>query len=147
MLGGLARWLRAAGYDATWQAGVKDWDLIRRAQREGRVLLTSDTGIFCIGIVRDGDVPGLLVPTGLTPREQLVFVLRQLGVPLTEPRCMACGGDLATVPKEQVRQRVPPRSFAWVDEFFECSRCHHVFWKGTHWQRIAAGLREVEAAL
>ena len=37
MLGGLARWLRAAGYDATWQEGI-DAGLGRKddALREGR---------------------------------------------------------------------------------------------------------------
>jgi len=53
MLGGLARWLRAAGYDASWTEGIDDWDLVRLARREGRVLLSSDTGIFKIGVVRD----------------------------------------------------------------------------------------------
>jgi uncharacterized protein with PIN domain len=42
MLGGLARWLRAAGYDASWRADVKDWDLVRQAIREKSVLLSSD---------------------------------------------------------------------------------------------------------
>ena len=36
MLGSLARWLRAAGYDAFWQEGIDDWDLIRLAQALGR---------------------------------------------------------------------------------------------------------------
>ena len=58
MLGGLARWLRAAGYDASWRAGVEDWDLVRQAIREKSVLLTSDTGIFRIGIVRDASLFG-----------------------------------------------------------------------------------------
>ena len=44
------------------------------------------------------------------------------------------------VPKEQVQERVPPRSFAWQDRFWICGRCHQVFWHGTHWQRIAAVL-------
>src|SRR5689334_19513497 len=65
MFGGLARWLRAAGYDASWRADIDDWELVRLAQREGRILLTADTGIFRIGIVRDGEVPGLLLPHGL----------------------------------------------------------------------------------
>lgn len=30
MLGGLARWLRAAGYDASWQEGITDQELIGR---------------------------------------------------------------------------------------------------------------------
>ena len=140
MLGGLARWLRAAGYDASWQADVGDWDLIRDALREGRILLTSDTGIFRIGIVRDGEVPALLIPHGLKKQQQLLFVLARLKLPLRESRCMACGGQLVEVPKEQVRQRVPPRTFAWLEHFYECGRCRQLFWEGTHWQYIAKQL-------
>src|SRR5581483_1537426 len=118
MLGGLARWLRAAGYDAEWQAGIDDWELLRRARGAGRVVLSSDTGLFRIGIVRDGDLPALFVPHGLSPREQLAFVLARLALPLREPRCMACGGELAEVPREQVRERVPERSYAWAERFW-----------------------------
>jgi uncharacterized protein with PIN domain len=121
MLGGLARWLRAAGYDSSWRADIDDWELVRLARAKQRVLLTCDTGIFRIGIVRDGDLPALLLPPGLSKDEQLAFVLRELDLPLREHRCMACGGHLAEVPKEQVRGRVLPRSFEWVDHFFECA--------------------------
>jgi uncharacterized protein len=142
MLGGLARWLRAAGYDAWWRADVGDWELVRLAQREGRVLLTSDTGIFRIGIVRDGELPGLFIPHGLDKPGQLAFVLRELSLPLREPRCMACGGELRRVPKEQVEDRVPPRTYAWLEEFWQCGCCGGVFWQGSHWQRIADRLRQ-----
>jgi uncharacterized protein with PIN domain len=142
MLGSLARWLRAAGYDASWQADIDDWDLIRLAQREGRTLLTCDTGIARVGIVRDGEVPALLIPNGLSRSEQLTFVLRELRLEPRPPRCMACGGELAGVPREQVRDRVPPRSFAWAEQFFACRHCGQVFWQGTHWQRIAGLLEQ-----
>jgi uncharacterized protein with PIN domain len=142
MLGGLARWLRAAGYDAWWQEGVKDWDLVRLALRTGRILLTSDTGILRIGIVRDGEVPALFVPHGLTKAGQLGFVLRHFQLPVRAPRCMACGGELIEVPKGQVRDRVPARTYAWLEHFYECRRCRQVFWEGTHWQRIAARLQQ-----
>lgn len=141
MLGGLARWLRAAGYDASWREGIDDWDLVRLARREGRVLLSSDTGIFRIGVVRDGEVPALFVPHGLGKREQLAFVLKQLGLGPLPPRCMTCGGTLREVPREQARARVPPRTFAWVDQFFECGRCGRLFWPGSHWRHIADALR------
>jgi uncharacterized protein with PIN domain len=143
MLGGLARWLRAAGYDASWRADIDDWELIRLARREDRVLLSCDTGIFRIGIVRDGELPALLVPHGLSKKEQLAFVLHQLQLSPREPRCMACGGELVSVPKDKVRGRVPERSFTWLDEFYECRRCAQVFWEGTHWQRIAHALEHV----
>ena len=71
MLGGLARWLRAAGYDASWHPGIDDNDLVRLSQAEQRVLLSSDSGIFRIGIVRDGDIASLFIPRGKSIREQL----------------------------------------------------------------------------
>jgi uncharacterized protein with PIN domain len=141
MLGGLARWLRAAGYDASWREGIDDWDLVRLAQREGSILLSSDTGIFRIGVVRDGEVPALFVPHGLSKREQLAFVLRELGLSPLPPRCMACGGALREVSPEEARPRVPARTFAWVNQFFECERCGRLFWPGSHWLRIADVLR------
>jgi uncharacterized protein with PIN domain len=146
MLGGLARWLRAAGYDAVWQEGIDDWDLVRLARREGRTLLTSDTGILCLGIVRDGEVSVLFVPHGLTKQEQLAFVLGKLRLPLREPRCMACGGDLVEVAREEVRERVPPRSLAWAERFYQCRGCGRPFWQGTHWQQIAETLRQAAPA-
>lgn len=145
MLGALARWLRAAGFDAFWQEGIDDWDLVRLAQREGRTLLTSDTGIMQIGIIRDGDVPSVMVPHGLSRADQLAFVLRTLHLSPCEPRCMACGGELREVDRESIRDRVPPRSFSAHDRFCECSRCGRLFWPGTHWQRIAARLTEVSS--
>jgi uncharacterized protein with PIN domain len=141
MLGGLARWLRAAGYDTSFRADIDDWGLIRQALGEGRILLSSDTGIFRVGVVRDGDVPALFIPHGLGKREQLAFVLRHFGLPLSEPRCMACGGPLKEISREQVRGRAPARTFAWLEHFYECARCGRLFWEGTHWQRIADELR------
>ena len=143
MLGGLARWLRAAGYDASWRADIDDWDLVRQALKEKSMLLTSDTGIFRIGIVRDGEVPAQLIPTGLKVAKQLGFVLEKLKLDVLEPRCMACGGMLAAVGKEQVREKVPSRTFNWLDHFYQCEGCQRVFWQGTHWQRISERLRGI----
>src|SRR5262245_33952175 len=95
MLGGLARWLRAAGYDASWHEGIADPELVRLAHAEGRTVLSSDGDVFEFALVRDGVVPSLFVPRGLAVQDQLAHVLRSFGLPLREPRCMACGGELA----------------------------------------------------
>ena len=142
MLGGLARWLRAAGFDASWRPDIDDWPLIRHAIREERILLSSDTGIFRIGIVRDGEVPALRIPNGLSTHEQLALVLGHFGLSARDPRCMACGGELGEVPPEQVRSKVPPRSFAWQHRFWQCAGCGRVYWQGTHWARIADQVRQ-----
>ena len=142
MLGGLARWLRAAGYDASWHDGIADAELVRLSHAEGRTVLSSDDDVFAFALVRDGLVPALFVPRGLTVQAQTTHVLRGLGLPLREPRCMACGGELAELTNEEASGRVPPRSLAWLDRFWECSRCGKSFWHGTHWEQIIERLRQ-----
>jgi uncharacterized protein with PIN domain len=146
MLGALARWLRAAGYDASWAPHIDDGDLVRLARDEGRLLLSSDGGIFQRTAVRQGQPAALFVPRGLDRQEQLAFVLGRLSLPLRPPRCMACGGALAEAARERVRDRVPLLSFARMERFYECARCARVFWHGTHWQRIAGLLRAASPA-
>ena len=136
MLKGLSRWLRAAGYDAAFEHGIDDAVLLRRGADEGRVVLSSDGGIFERNIVKDGTVRALYVPRATPPIDQLSFVLRTLGLPLTEPRCMACGGELLDVPKSDVSAEAPPRSFAAYDRFWKCASCTKLYWRGTHWDRI-----------
>ena len=141
MLGGLARWLRAAGYDAFWRQGIDDHELIRLSRDDGRTLLSCDTKLFDYRLIRDELLPALFVPLRLSPQEQLAYVLQKRNLPLVQPRCMACGGSLVEVPKDEVRDRVPTRTFAWLDRFWECDRCRRIFWHGTHWQRITQQLR------
>jgi len=150
MLGGLARWLRAAGYDAAWAEGIVDAELVRQALAGGRVLLTADTELSRHGAIRAGRVRAILLPSGIGKFDQLKFVMRSLGLARREPRCMACGGRLQAIPREAARPEVPPRTFAWLvgrslseggcDEFYRCERCAKLFWRGTHWTRIEARL-------
>src|SRR5205085_2709430 len=142
MLGGLARWLRAAGYDASWHDGIPDPELVRLGRDEGRVVLSSDDDILGYALVRDGVVPFLFVPRGLDVQGQLAHVLRELDLPLLDPRCMGCGGELADLPKDEAAGRVPPRSLAAHDRFWACVRCGRAFWHGMHWERVAERLRE-----
>jgi uncharacterized protein len=132
MLGGLARWLRAAGYDAEFEHGISDPELIARARREGQLVLSSDRGVFERTVVRSGAVPALYIPRNLSVHEQLGFVLEALRLPVLAPRCMSCSGELVGVPKDEIRAEAPPKSFENSDEFFRCSRCKKLLWKGTH---------------
>lgn len=136
MLRGLARWLRAWGYDATWRYGIGDRELLAEARAQGRVVLTADSGILARRRVREGDPVAVAVPHDAPPLEQLRVVVRRLGLPRLPGRCMGCGGALERVPKADVAGEAPPRTYAWLEEFYRCRRCRGLFWKGTHWQRI-----------
>ena len=66
--------------------------------------------------------------------------LREFRLAVREARCMTCGGELRPVEKECVRERIPPRTWRWLDEYFVCARCNQLFWHGTHWRKIGVQL-------
>lgn len=143
-LGGLARWLRAAGYEAHWRADWEDDLLLQEARRLGAVLLTTDSLLLERRLLRERVIPSLWIAPARGARDQLATVLRELGLSRREPRCMKCGGPLTATSKEAVLDRIPPRTRRWLDTYFVCARCGQLFWWGTHWQRIEAALATLQ---
>ncbi len=145
MLGGLAKWLRAAGYDTYFACegtDVSDASLTRKALEEGRMLLSSDGGFLERKPVRNGKVGFLRVPH-LPIEDQLRLVVRQFALTRRQSRCMECNGELGVVPPGAVVDRVPLGVIRNQEEFFLCKGCGRVFWHGSHWDRIAGRLSRV----
>jgi uncharacterized protein with PIN domain len=143
-LGGLARWLRAAGHEAAWQPDIADDELLRQARAIPATVLTTDAMLMERRLLRDRIIPAFWLPPTLSIPEQLALVFREFGLTLRGPRCMSCGGELRRGSKETLRERIPPRTYRWLDEFFVCRRCDKLFWHGTHWQRIVKALTAVD---
>jgi len=135
-LGGLARWLRGAGYDALWRADIDDDELLREARESSATILTTDSLLMERRVLRDRILPAFWLPPTLGIPEQLTLVFREFGLTAREPRCMSCGGELGRVEKEALRERIPPKTYRWLDEYFVCRRCDKLFWRGTHWLKI-----------
>jgi uncharacterized protein len=144
-LGGLARWLRAAGYEARWLRVAKGSGTLSASASTGEVALVSDRRLMARRVIRDGRVRALLVPTTVTRLEQLEHVLLELGLALRPPRCMDCGGALEAVAKSDVQERIPPRTALWKDDYVVCRGCDKLYWRGTHWERIRARLAGLRA--
>jgi len=136
MLGALARWLRAAGYDCSWQEGIADKQLIDLARREDRIILTSDTGIMKRNAIATGRIKALYVRRDIPRARQAAEVLRALDLPRLKPRCMACGGRLVLLDRDAAGKLVPPGALREHDEFYRCERCDKTYWPGTHWSSI-----------
>ena len=60
--------------------------------------------------IRDGSVRAQWLPSDLPRIAQLKMLMRDLGLKPRPPRCMSCGGALRAVPKEEVADRIPPRT-------------------------------------
>jgi len=144
-LGGLARWLRAAGYEAIWKPDIDDDVLLQEARHLSATILTTDSILMERRLLRDRIIPALWLPPTLTIPGQLALVFREFGLTVGEPLCMSCGGELRRADKEALRERIPPRTYRWLDEYFVCSRCDKLFWRGTHWCRIKTQLMDVMA--
>lgn len=144
-LGGLARWLRAAGYETLWVPGIDDKILLNEARNNSAALLTTDSMLMEHGVLRDGVIPAFWLPPTLSIREQLETVFVEFGLVRRAPRCTHCAGELKPADKEALKERIPPRTYRWLDEYFVCQSCGKLFWHGTHWQRILKTLKELES--
>lgn len=144
MLGSLARWLRLLGYDAELDTVSCDADLARRAEREGRWLLTRDRRLAAAG-------PRSLLVRSENVDEQLAEVLGRLGLEAGGrgfgTRCAACNGEVEPVPREAVRDLVPGHVWSTAREFRRCTRCGRVYWRGSHVERIEARIGEIRRRL
>ena len=128
MLGRLARWLRALGYDTLYFRDAPDRKLIALALSDRRRLLTRDAalarrardaGLFVRAEALDAQIREVTAAFGLAGRRPL-------------SRCLECNEPLAAAVPEAVRDRVPPYTFATRREFWMCTGCRRVYWAGTH---------------
>lgn len=133
MLGGLARWLRALGYDTAWEAEIADDELVRRGLEERRMILTRDTRL-----VEEWWLDALVRVSAEAPLEQLREVADRFGLSAGAvfTRCLRCNVPLEPVSREEAAGRVPPDVLAGPGEIRRCPRCGRLYWEGSHTARM-----------
>jgi uncharacterized protein with PIN domain len=143
-VGKLAKWLRMMGYDAVFFNGINDSYMVAKALNEGRIILTRDTQIMKRGVVVSGRLKAILINSD-EPDSQIRQVINTLNLsrpfkPFTI--CLECNQPLEERNKEQIRDRVPPYVFRTQNQYMECSTCHRIFWRGTHWEAMTRTLHK-----
>ena len=144
MLGRLAKWLRALGYDTAYPSSMNDDELTCLAQQEGRVLLTRDNQL-----ARRKGVRALLVKSDYL-EEQVRQVIGELHLsPNREAllRCLVCNEPLEEVDKATLEGVVPPYVWQTQEQFRRCPRCGRVYWRGTHWRRMRGKIAEISGEM
>lgn len=131
-LGKLARWLRMLGYDTVYVANASPTVLVRIALSERRTLLTTNREL-----ARHRGIRTLFIADP-DPEKQAQQVIRELGaVPQhIPPRCSLCNTPLQNLSRGAAKERVPPYVWRNYQRFTHCSRCHRVYWGGSHWDAI-----------
>ncbi|MCX7678883.1 MAG: Mut7-C ubiquitin/RNAse domain-containing protein [Spirochaetes bacterium] len=131
----LARYLRLFGFDVLFDETLDDAKLAEISSRQRRVLLTRDRGLLKRRIVERG-----FVIRNTDPRQQLLEVFKRLNLwSLCNPfsRCLECNG--AIIPANDVpdEHAIPLGVRQWCNEYFRCVQCGKVYWKGSHYEKLA----------
>ncbi|PSQ42528.1 hypothetical protein BRD17_08505 [Halobacteriales archaeon SW_7_68_16] len=151
MCGDLRAYLRMCGHDTAYalDRGIEADDaLLVIAETESRTLVTRDRELIERATARD---IGTVRPTS-TDTEAVLRTLQEAGVDLTlsgrPSRCGACNGRLkqvagggdgsATGGPGDRPAAAPPDRAVW-----RCRDCGQAFWKGGHWDRVAATLADL----
>jgi uncharacterized protein len=135
MLGGLARWLRAAGYDTLLaEGGWPDRALVDLCASDDRILLTKDRQLARVA----REAVSVLLVAGHSINENACELHEVLGVdwqraPFT--RCLVDNTLLGAAEPHRAEQ-VPPTSRSLASPLRMCAICGRLYWPGGHVRRM-----------
>lgn len=133
-IGKAAVLLRALGFDTLWEDRLDDAVIAEIAESEKRIVLTRDIDL----LKRKSIVYGMFVDS-LEPFEQTRLVVERFG--LNPPyelfsRCTRCNSVLESVKKEDIIERLLPKTKLYYHSFFICPGCEKIYWEGSHREKI-----------
>jgi uncharacterized protein with PIN domain len=133
-LGKLAKSFRLFGFDVAYRNDYDDRTIVQIALDEHRVILTRDIGLLKMKAVTHG-----YFIRNQNSIDQLKEVLEHFDIfnsikPFS--RCVKCNGKLKSVNKDAIIHLLKPLTIKYYNHFFQCSDCHGIFWKGSHYQRM-----------
>lgn len=142
-LGKLARLLRFMGFDAADAAAPSEPAVARQAAREDRVLLSRGRAV----LKRREIARGMLVLPDRADDQAVAVLRRFILADRVAPysRCARCNGRVAPVARDEVAARIPPRTAAWLDEYYHCEACGQLYWEGTHVERLRERIAAIVA--
>ena len=131
MLGKLAKYLRALGYDTTYER-LSGGELLRKCRRESRVLVT----------VRNLQARGCrVVKAGRGPVEaQLARIFEAISIKADRARvltmCLECNVPTDEIAPAEAEEHVPENVRGTVSSYRKCPACGKIFWWGSHADRM-----------
>jgi len=141
MLGRLARMLRLLGYDTLYANNVTTAQLLALGRSGERVVLTRGETAK-----RFPRLKNILSLKSEYPPEQLREVVERFSLDIRSglwTRCTLCNAPIDRVERADVEALVEAKIFRLYEEFYRCSGCGHVYWRGSHVERITRNLTVV----
>ena len=148
MLGKLTRWLRMLGHDVVYTGSMNDNELISKTKEENRILLTRDVKLYQRATAKGVEAFLLESPDQIA---NLAQTAKRFKFPLEinpdRSRCPKCNTKIKSVQKAEVEGKVPEKTLAHYDEFWQCPNCGQIYWRGAHWKEIEKTLAEAQRTL
>jgi uncharacterized protein with PIN domain len=141
MLGRLARMLRLLGYDTYYANDMTPAQLLAMRRSGERVILTRGETAQ-----RFPHLDKVLSLKSEYPPQQLREVVERLGLDTRSglwTRCTLCNAPIERVEKAGVEALVEAKIFQLYEDFYRCTGCGHVYWHGSHVDRILRNLEFV----
>ncbi len=136
----LAKWLRFLGQNVKVLPGpINKEDVVRERER---VFIT--TSKKWEKHLKAWGVDYLLIPKD-DWKVQLCIIIKHFGIKpkLVLNQCVYCNAELKPVEKEEIKDKLPPPVYEFAKDFTLCLTCGRIYWKGTHFPRMKARLKEV----
>lgn len=138
-LGKLAPKLRMLGFDSLYKNNYNDSEIVKIAETQKRIILTRDHGLLKHKKVTRG-----YWVRNVNPKKQLEEIVEKFDL-YTKIQsfsiCMVCNGKINPVEKEKIYTLIPPKVKSYFEEFYQCSICAKIYWRGSHYIKM---LNEIE---
>ncbi len=141
-IGSLARYLRMLGFDVLYKNDFSDQEIIDISLNEKRTILTKDRELLKNLKVTHGY---WIRNEGLEEQVKEVILRFDLKDDIKEfLRCLECNNILEPVEKEKMEMRIPPKVKEWQNEFWYCTQCDKVYWKGSHYKKMLKFIEQIK---
>lgn len=142
-LGGLARYLRMAGFDTLYNN--EDWGdkfIADTGGAENRVVLSRDIGL----LKRSSVIYGYYVRKRNSLEQFEEIVKRYQLQPYFSPFsiCIKCNGKIRAIDKTEVAAKLEDGTKREHDKFWQCTDCKQVYWEGTHVKKMEALIKNIK---
>jgi uncharacterized protein with PIN domain len=142
-LGKLARYLRLLGFDTLFFNDIGDHQLVSLSSAQKRILLTRDRALLMHrSLTHGGYVHAIEIGLQLTEVVDRYDLYRQIR-PFS--RCMVCNGTIVSEEKQRIEQRLPEQVARSHDQFWRCSDCQKLYWKGSHYSQLLKSVVKLTA--
>ena len=133
-LGKLCKYMRMLGLDTAYSNQFSQSEIIAISQQERRILLSRS-----YHLTRSRMVTRSYWIRSSDPLEQIRDLIVKLDLSnLTDPltRCLTCNEKLVPVEKQEISHRLQGLTAKYYFEFFQCSSCDQIYWKGSHFENM-----------